>query len=92
MTKKDDSYSRIDKMWETKAQENAERRRLTKEDIEDSITYKLTGALMMAAGLLSDAQELLSMGASAQANEAINDAKRVIFMVMDGELDPGIRK
>ena len=32
------------------------------------------------------------MGASAQTNEAINDAKRVIFMVMDGELDPGIRK
>ena len=92
MTNKDDSYARIDKMWEIKAQENAERRRLTKEDIEDSITYKLTGALMMAAGLLSDAQELLSMGANAQANEAINDAKRVIFMVMDGELDPGIRK
>ena len=92
MTNKDDSYARIDKMWEIKAQENAERRRLTKEDIEDSITYKLTGALMMAAGLMSDAQELLSMGSSAQANEAINDAKRVIFMVMDGELDPGIRK
>jgi predicted GTPase len=65
---------------------------ITKEDVEDSITYKLTGALMMTAGLLSDAQELLSMGANAQSNEAINDAKRVIFMVMDGELDPGIRK
>ena len=65
---------------------------ITKEDVEESITYKLTGALMMAAGLLSDAQELLSMGANAQSNEAINDAKRVIFMVMDGELDPGIRK
>jgi hypothetical protein len=47
---------------------------------------------MMAAGLLSDAQELLSLGANAQSNEAINDAKRVIFLVMDGELDPGIRK
>ena len=57
---------------------------ITKEDVEDSITYKVTGALMMAAGLLSDAQELLSMGANAQSNEAINDAKRVIFMVMDG--------
>jgi len=65
---------------------------ITKEDVEESITYKVTGALMMAAGLLSDAQELLSMGANAQSNEAINDAKRVIFMVMDGELDPGIRK
>lgn len=65
---------------------------ITKEDVEESITYKLTGALMMAAGLLSDAQELLSVGANAQSNEAINDAKRVIFMVMDGELDPGIRK
>jgi len=92
MTNQDDSYARIDKMWETKAQESAERRRLTKEDVEDSITYKVTGALMVAAGLLSDAQELLSMGANAQSNEAINDAKRVIFMVMDGELDPGIRK
>jgi uncharacterized protein with PhoU and TrkA domain len=65
---------------------------ITKENVEESITYKVTGALMMAAGLLSDAQELLSMGANAQSNEAINDAKRVIFMVMDGELDPGIRK
>ena len=65
---------------------------ITKEDVEESITYKVTGALMMTAGLLSDAQELLSMGANAQSNEAINDAKRVIFMVMDGELDPGIRK
>jgi uncharacterized protein with PhoU and TrkA domain len=65
---------------------------ITKEDVKESITYKVTGALMMAAGLLSDAQELLSMGANAQSNEAINDAKRVIFMVMDGELDPGIRK
>jgi len=65
---------------------------ITKEDVEESITYKVTGALMMAAGLLSDAQELLSVGANAQSNEAINDAKRVIFMVMDGELDPGIRK
>ena len=65
---------------------------ITKEDVEESITYKVTGALMMAAGLLSDAQELLSMGANAQSNEAINDAKRVIFMVMDGELDPGTRK
>ena len=65
---------------------------ITKEDVEESITHKVTGALMMAAGLLSDAQELLSMGANAQSNEAINDAKRVIFMVMDGELDPGIRK
>ena len=92
MTNQDDSYARIDKMWETKAQESAERRRLTKEDVEDSITYKVTGALMVAAGLLSDAQELLSMGANAQSNEAINNAKRVIFMVMDGELDPGIRK
>ena len=65
---------------------------ITKKDVEESITYKVTGALMMAAGLLSDAQELLSMGANAQSNEAINDAKRVIFLVMDGELDPGIRK
>ncbi len=65
---------------------------ITKEDIEDSITYKLSGALMMAASILSDSQELLGMGDHGRANEAINDAKRVIFMVMDGELDPGIRK
>lgn len=64
---------------------------ITKEDIEDSITYKLSGALMYAASILSDSQEMLAHGDS-RANEAINDAKRVIFMVMDGELDPGIRK
>jgi uncharacterized protein with PhoU and TrkA domain len=65
---------------------------ITKEDVEDSITYKLTGALMLAASILSDAQELLAVGDRARANEHINDAKRVIFMVMDNELDPGIRK
>jgi len=65
---------------------------ITKEDVEDSITYKLTGALMLAASILSDAQELLAAGDRARANEHINDAKRVIFMVMDNELDPGIRK
>ena len=65
---------------------------ITKEDVEDSITYKLTGALMLAASILSDAQELLAAGDRARTNEHINDAKRVIFMVMDGELDPGIRK
>jgi uncharacterized protein with PhoU and TrkA domain len=65
---------------------------ITKEDVEDSITYKLTGALMLAASILSDAQELLAVGDWARANEHINDAKRVIFMVMDNELDPGIRK
>lgn len=64
---------------------------ITKEDIEDSITYKLSGALMYAASILSDSQEMLAHG-DLRANEAINDAKRVIFMVMDGELDPGIRK
>ena len=65
---------------------------ITKKDVEDSITYKLTGALMLAASILSDSQELLLMGDHTRANEHINDAKRVIFMVMDGELDPGIRK
>lgn len=65
---------------------------ITKDDVEDSITYKLTGALMLAASILSDAQELLAAGDRARANEHINDAKRVIFMVMDNELDPGIRK
>jgi hypothetical protein len=47
---------------------------------------------MLAASILSDAQELLAAEDQARANEHINDAKRVIFMVMDGELDPGIRK
>lgn len=65
---------------------------ITKEDVEDSITYKLTGALMLAASILSDAQELLAVGDRARANEHINDARRVVFMVMDNELDPGIRK
>ena len=65
---------------------------ITKKDVEDSITYKVTGALMLAASILSDAQELLAAGDRARANEHINDAKRVIFMVMDNELDPGIRK
>ena len=53
---------------------------------KDSITYKLSGGHMLVAGMLSDAQELLLAGREGMANAQINDAKRVLFAIMDGEL------
>ena len=54
--------------------------------VKNSITYKLSGASMVVAGMLSDAQELLNAGQNKMANAQINDAKRVLFAIMDGQL------
>lgn len=54
--------------------------------IKDSITYKLTGANMVIAGLMSDAQEVMAMGDTESARQFLNRAKHLMFLVMDGEL------
>jgi hypothetical protein len=54
--------------------------------IKDSITYKLSGANMVVAGLMSDAQEELAHGAEERARQTLNRAKHILFMIMDGEL------
>jgi hypothetical protein len=54
--------------------------------VKNSITYKLSGASMVVAGMLSDAQELLNAGQQDMANAQVNKAKEVLFAIMDGEL------
>jgi hypothetical protein len=51
--------------------------------VKESITYKLSGPGMVVASYLSDAQELIAMGASEQARQNINIAK---MLMMEFEL------
>ena len=50
-----------------------------KESVKDSITYKVSGGVMVLAGLLSDAQELMAMGHTETARKYINRAKALMF-------------
>lgn len=56
------------------------------DSIKDSITYKLTGANMVVAGLMSDSQEMMAHGDTEMARQTLNCAKHILFMIMDGEL------
>jgi len=57
------------------------------ENVTDSITYKLSGANMVVAGLMSDAQEQISFGDTEGARLTLNRAKGVLFAIMEGELN-----
>ena len=57
------------------------------ESLKDSITYQLTGANMVVAGLMSDAQEQMAFGDTEGARQTLNRAKGVLFAVMEGELN-----
>jgi hypothetical protein len=60
-----------------------------RESVESSITFKLSGPMMVAAGLMSDAQEMInteygevdSMRAE-DARQALNRAKWILFEYM----------
>ena len=54
--------------------------------VKDGITYKLSGANMVVAGLMSDAQEMMAHGDTESARQTLNQAKHILFMIMDGEL------
>jgi hypothetical protein len=54
--------------------------------IKASITCKAVGGNMIVAGLMSDAQELLSVGDSERARQTLNRAKAVLFEIMDGKM------
>ena len=54
--------------------------------IEVSVTYKLSGANMVIAGLMSDAQEQMSFGDNEGARQSLNKAKYLLFLVMDNKL------
>ena len=54
--------------------------------IKASISYQLGGAGIVVAGLMSDAQEELQMGANERARQTLNRAKAVLFEIMDGNM------
>ena len=60
---------------------------MSQEDIQEqyieSLTARLSGLEMVVAGILSDAQELLSMGRAESARKQMNIAKFVLFEMMD---------
>ena len=56
------------------------------DSVKESITYKTVGGNMIVAGLMSDAQELLSVGDNERARQTLNRAKAVLFQIMDGQL------
>ena len=55
------------------------------ESVKKSITYQFTGGNMVVAGLMSDAQELMTRDTE-RARQTLNIAKTILFMIMDGEL------
>jgi hypothetical protein len=56
------------------------------ESIKESVTYKFSGAYMVAMGLMSDAQELIAMDAKEKARQTLNLAKYIIGEISDGNL------
>ncbi len=56
------------------------------DSVVESITYKLSGANMIVAGLMSDAQEQMAHGDAEGARQTLNRAKHLLFCVMDGKL------
>jgi len=54
--------------------------------IQSCITYQLSGANMVVAGLMSDAQEEMAMGAVERARQTLNRAKLILGEIMDGNL------
>jgi len=61
-----------------------------RESVESSITFKLSGPMMVAAGLMSDAQEMINTEygevdymRAEDARQALNRAKWILFEYMD---------
>ena len=53
------------------------------EEYLESLTARLSGLEMVVAGILSDSQELLSMGRTEDVRKQLNVAKFVLFEMMD---------
>lgn len=53
----------------------------------EGLTARLSGLEMVAMGVLSDAQELMSFGETEQARKAINIAKYILSEMMDSRLE-----
>jgi hypothetical protein len=56
------------------------------DSVKGSISYRFSGANMVVAGLMSDAQEQMAFGDTEGARKTLNIAKSIILMVMDGDL------
>jgi len=54
--------------------------------IRSSASYKLGGAGIVVAGLMSDAQEELAVGANERARQSLNRAKAILFEIMEGNM------
>jgi len=63
---------------------------MTEDDIRDqymnSITAKFSGLEMVVMSVLSDAQELLAMGANEQSRKNMNIAKFILSEMMEQKL------
>jgi hypothetical protein len=62
------------------------------ESITQTITYQATGANMVIAGLMSDAQEEMAHGNTEAARQTLNRAKGVLFRVMEGNLRGSVQR
>jgi hypothetical protein len=56
------------------------------DSVKVSISYRFSGANMVVASLMSDAQEQMAFGDTEGARKTLNIAKSIIIMVMDGDL------
>lgn len=63
---------------------------MTEEDIREeymnSITARLSGLEMVVMGVLSDAQELLAMGATEQSRKNMNIAKFILSEMLEAKM------
>ena len=71
-----------------------------REAVEESITFRFSGPAMMAASLMSDAQELINteygevdFNRAEDARQALNRAKWILFTyVMNGKINLSLPK
>jgi hypothetical protein len=56
-----------------------------REDYMEGLTAKLSGLEMVVAGILSDSQELLSMGRTEDVRKQLNIAKFILFEMLDAK-------
>ncbi len=56
-----------------------------REDYMDSLTARISGLEMVVAGILSDSQELLSMGRTEDVRKQLNVAKFILFEMLDAK-------
>ena len=56
------------------------------DSVKGSISYRFSGANMVVAGLMSDAQEQMAHDDTEGARQTLNIAKAVLFQIMEGTL------